>query len=169
MGKSKIEVDNSPGAIIIGGNNSGVIQGDNSFYDNSKTYIDDKQDLRRLSEENIRKMTDALKSCNGIDVDIICYTQDYEVIQLMNAYKKIFLNAGLKTKAPMWKTTGEEFVGMGIVVPQNFSIDQITAALNIIEYSEKDFGIQFWESSPEDRYPNVVLHIGANPKNYKKY
>lgn len=37
--------DHSPGTIIIGGNNSGVIQGDNSFFDNSKTFVNPKVEV----------------------------------------------------------------------------------------------------------------------------
>lgn len=43
--KESINVDKSSGTIIIGGDNSGIIQGDNSYLDNSTTYINPKAEI----------------------------------------------------------------------------------------------------------------------------
>lgn len=43
--RESINIDKSPGTIIIGGDNSGIIQGDNSYLDNSTTYINPKAEI----------------------------------------------------------------------------------------------------------------------------
>lgn len=40
-----LDIDNSFGSIIVGGDNLGIVQGENSFIDNSKTYITSKVEI----------------------------------------------------------------------------------------------------------------------------
>ena len=51
--REPINIEDSPGTIIIGGDNSGIIQGDNSYLDNSRTYINPKAEIPKPKIKSI--------------------------------------------------------------------------------------------------------------------
>lgn len=159
-------ITNSPNAVVVGDNNSGVVMGSNSYLDNSKTYVDNKLRLRTIDEAKAEELERVLKACSGTEITIRIYNEDYESLRLMNSYIRIFDKSGLLTKAPI-HLTGDAVTGIGISVPEDFSDCQIKVALGIIENSNPEFGMWF-KAIDDERFPELTLHVGSNPENFRK-
>jgi hypothetical protein len=155
------------GSSVIHGDNFNVVQGDNSVFDNSSTYVRKKLVERRVSLELIDSISSNIGKCRGRNVDIRLLSQDFESQQLAADLLKLIEISGLKNVGVMYPHSPSDFLGVRIYVQKDF--DSCHALiLNQLYYGVPELN---WEvvylTEETNLFDGLMIDIGGNSENYE--
>ncbi|MDX2069194.1 MAG: hypothetical protein SFV55_12290 [Haliscomenobacter sp.] len=166
--KSKPQIQQKIIDSEINGDNINLTQGDNSVFDNRKTYVRKKLSQREIPRKTIEEISIELEKCKGTNLDIQLLNQDSEAQKLATDLLEIIKKASLKNVGVMYSLSPSDFMGIKINLQKDFN--QCHALiLKQLYYKTPELN---WEvvylSEETNLFDGVLIQIGGNPENYAK-